>query len=194
MTGEGARELATTRAVDALPAGAWRALHDVRFPARRLATVDHLVVGRAGVFVVDSRDWTGAIDVDSNVLTQDGSSRDATVDRVADSGKALTQLVPELDPQYVVPVLCFDRDEPITGWAGEVLVCTAGNLVDVFTSQRRVWDAARAKRVFDGLTWALPPDWYRIGEPSGPPRSGHRLDGPARKSWVPWRRSSAKHV
>ncbi len=194
MTGEFAHELATTRALDALPAGAWRVMHDVRVPGRRVTNVDHIAVGRAGVFVIDSRDWSGQLEVRSQVLTQDGSDRQATADRVTDSARALAEVTPDLDPQFVVPVLCFDRDEPLSGWAGEVLVCTTGNLVDLLTTQRRVWDPTTADSMFDRLAWTLPPDTYRVGAPSGPPRNGHRLEGRARTRLMPRRRSAARHV
>ncbi len=151
MTGESVREEATTRALDALPADAWRLMGDVRCPARRVANIDHIVVGRAGVFVIDSRDWSGHLEVHEQMLTQDGSNRDATIDRVADAALGVAEVVLDLDPRLVVPVLCFDRDEPVSGWVHGVLVCTTGNLVEQLTSQRRVWERAEADQVFERL-------------------------------------------
>jgi hypothetical protein len=194
MAGETVQELATARALNALPAGAWRVMHDVRCPGRRVANVDHIVVGRAGVFVIDSRDWSGHLEVHSHVLTQDGSSREATVACVADSALAVAEVVAGLEPQLVTPVLCFDREEPVAGWAHGVLVCTTGNLVELLTTQKRVWEPPQADQMFDRLTWTLPSETYRVGEPSGPPRNGHRLEGRARTGLLRWRRSSAKHV
>src|SRR4051794_1163993 len=192
MTGEFAHELATTRALDALPAGVWRVMHDVRVPGRRVTNVGHIAVGRGGVFVIDSRDWSGQLEVRVQVLTQDGSDRQSTVDRVADSARALAEVTPGLDPECVVPVLCFDRDEPLSGRVGEVLVCTTSNLVDLLTSQKRVWDPDSAELMFDRLVWTLPPETYRVGEPSGPPRSGHRREGRARTRLMPRRRRAAR--
>jgi hypothetical protein len=193
MAGESARELATTRALDQLPAGAWRVMYDVRCPGRRVLNVDHIVVGRAGVFVVDSRDWSGQLEVREQVLMQDGSNREATTVRVADSALALAEVF-ELDPARVVAVLCFDRDEALSGRASDILVCTTSNVVDLLTTQRRVWSQAEADLVFDRIAWVLPESTYRIGTPTGPPRDGHRLEGRARTRLLRWKRSSAKHA
>src|SRR3954452_18934163 len=54
-----------------LPA-AWTALHDVRWPGRRFANIDHIVIGPGGVFVVDSKNWSGNITVSAGVLRQNG--------------------------------------------------------------------------------------------------------------------------
>jgi hypothetical protein len=194
MAGEPARELATTRALEALPGGTWRVMHEVRCPGRRVQNIDHIVVGRAGVFVIDSRDWSGQLEVRSQVLTHEGSSREATVARVADSALAVAEVVPALEPHLVVPVLCFDRDEPMSGWAQEVLVCTTSNLVELLTTQKRVLAPADVDQMFDRLTWALPLATYRIGAPSGPPRNVHRLEGRARTRLLRLRRPSAKHA
>ena len=189
------REQATSRALDGLPAGEWRAMYDVRCPARRVANLDHIVVGRAGVFVVDSRDWSGHLEVHSHVLTQDGSNRGATVSRVADSALAVAEVMTGLEPELVTPVLCFDREERVSGWVRGVLVCTTGNLVDRLTKQPKVWEPAQVDQMFAQLTWGLPGITYRIGEPSGQAvRRGHRREGRARTGFAPWRRTSAQHV
>src|SRR3954447_4904968 len=194
MTGELARELATTHALNQLPGGAWRLMQDLRCTQRRLANLDHIVVGRGGVFVIDSRKWMGQLELRSGVLLQDGSRRESTVARTAESAVAVAEMVPGIDPDLVVPVLCFDREEPISGWAREVLVYTTGNIVELLTSQKRVLALEEVDQLFERLTWSLPSTMYSIGAPSGEARSGHRLEGRARTRVVPRKRSSAKHV
>jgi hypothetical protein len=194
LAGETAREGGATRALEALPGGQWRALHDVRCSLRRLSNLDHIVVGRTGVFVIDTRDWSGRLEVGSQVLTQDGSSRETTLDCVAESALALSDVIPGLDPRVVVPVLCFNRDEPVSGWARDVLVCTAGNVVDLLTTQKRILEPAQVDQLFDLVQWSLPAAKYRVGEPSGQPRNLHRLEGRARTRWTWWKGSSAKHL
>ena len=168
MRGETAREEATTRALDALPVEVWRTMYDVCCPARRVANLDHIVVGPGGVFVIDSRDWSGSLEVRGQVLLHDGSNRGATVARVADAARGMAEVVLEVDPRFVVPVLCFDRAESVSGWAHDVLVCTTGNLVEQLQAQPPVWEPAEAERMFDRLSWVLPPETYRILEPTGP--------------------------
>ena len=48
------------------------------------------------------------------------------------------------------------RHEPLSGWAGEVLVCTTGNLVDLLSTQRRVSGTTTADSMFDRLAWTCP--------------------------------------
>lgn len=56
-------EAATAQALDALPKDQWTVFHDVRWPGRKLANVDHVVVGPGGVFVIDSKNWSGRVEV-----------------------------------------------------------------------------------------------------------------------------------
>jgi hypothetical protein len=194
MPGEAPRELGTTRALEALPSGAWREMHQVRWPSRLMTNLDHIVVGRAGVFLIDSRDWSGQIEVSSQGLTQDGFNREATLARLVEAAVAVAKQLPGLDPRHVVPVLCFDSDEPVWAWVGDVLVCTTANVVDLLVTQRRVFAADKVDDLFNVLKWLLPSGSYRIGEPSGPSRPGHRRDGRSRRRLAWRRRSSAKHA
>jgi hypothetical protein len=130
-----AGEEATAAALAALPAESWTVFHDLRWPGRRFANVDHIVVGPPGVFVVDSKNWSGTISVRENVLRQNGRSRQETVAGAADSALAVAQLVPLLRPDVVRPVLCFVREEQMTGWARDVRVCSTPNLVEMLLSR-----------------------------------------------------------
>ena len=194
MAGEDAREQATTRALDALPSGAWRELYQVRGASRLLANLDHIVVGRAGIFIVDSRDWAGDLEVGPQSLTHDGISPEATLSHLVDAAKATAELLPDLDPRHVVPVLCFDNKLPLSAWVGGVLVCTTANVVDVLLAQPRVVGAEQVDTLFNRLMWALPLVSYRVGEPKGEARSGHRREGKARTRLGRRKRSSARHA
>jgi hypothetical protein len=102
--------------------------HDVRWPGRRRANLDHVVVGPPGVFVVDTKNWSGRIEVRVGVLRQDGRSREKAVTGVADAARALADRLPSIDPAHVHPVLCFVTDEPLTGWARDVMVCSTATV------------------------------------------------------------------
>ncbi|MFC7725319.1 nuclease-related domain-containing protein [Nocardioides sp. GCM10028917] len=49
-----AGEVAVATALAALPAG-WVVLHDLAWPGRQRANLDHVVIGPGGVFVVDAK-------------------------------------------------------------------------------------------------------------------------------------------
>jgi hypothetical protein len=128
-------EEATAVELAALPAESWTVFHDLRWPGRRFANVDHMVVGPPGVFVIDSKNWSGTISVRGNVLRQNGRSREKDVVGAAESALAVGQLAPLLRPDLVHPVLCFVRDEQLTGWARDVMVCSTANLVTMLLSR-----------------------------------------------------------
>jgi Nuclease-related domain len=41
----------------------WQVLHDVHWPGRPFANIDHIAVGPAGVVVIDSKNWSGPVEV-----------------------------------------------------------------------------------------------------------------------------------
>jgi hypothetical protein len=131
-------EEATATALAALPAEEWTVFHDLRWPGRKFANVDHVVVGPPGVFVIDSKNWTGSVTVAENVLRQNGRAREAAVHGAAEAGLAISGLSRTVSPLHVHPVLCFVRDEPVAGWARDVMLCSTSNLVEMLTSRSRV--------------------------------------------------------
>jgi len=131
-------EEAVAAALAQLPAVTWTVFDDVRWPGRRYANVDHIVVGPPGVFVIDSKNWSGQVTVKAGVLRQSGRSREASVSAAAEAGLAVAGLVPTLEPHFVHPVLCFVREEELSGWARDVMVCSTPNVVALLTSRSAV--------------------------------------------------------
>lgn len=126
-------EAATAALLQQLPAG-WTAIHDVRWPSRRFANIDHLVIGPGGVFVIDSKNWSGHISVDNGVLRQNGRSREKSVAACADAGLAVAELAGPYTGR-VAPVLCFTTAVPLTGWCRDVLVCSSSTLSHMLLSR-----------------------------------------------------------
>ena len=172
-------EAATAKVLASLPPG-WAALHDVRWPGRRLANVDHVIVGPGGVFVIDSKNWTGRIIVDGGRLRQNGYSREKTVAAAADAALAIAELIsPYAD--YVHPVLCIVGQDRLTGWCREVMVCSTTNLVDMLTTRPVVFTPAQIRH----LHWRLHADLWRVSpvpseQPSEPSRAKATASTPAR--------------
>lgn len=131
-------EQATAAALDALPKDTWTVFHDIRWPGRKYANVDHVVVGPPGIFVVDSKNWTGSITITDNVLRQNGRSRETAVAGAAEAALAVAGLTPVVIPQHVQPVVCFVRDETLTGWARDVMVCSTANVVQMLATRPEV--------------------------------------------------------
>lgn len=131
-------EQRTAEALTSLPEQAWTVFHDLRWPGRRFANVDHVVVGLSGVYVVDSKNWTGTIAVRDGVLRSNGYSRERQVSDVAEAALAVARLTPLLRPDLVKPVLCFVRDEPIKAWARDVMLTSTSTLVQMLMSRTPV--------------------------------------------------------
>jgi hypothetical protein len=54
-------ERRTARLLDRLVRDGFVVFHDLSVPGNTSANVDHLVVGPSGVFVIDSKQWTGSV-------------------------------------------------------------------------------------------------------------------------------------
>lgn len=148
-------EAATARALDALPKDQWTVFHDVRWPGRKLANVDHVVVGPGGVFVIDSKNWSGRVEVRDKVLRQNGYQRETTVASAAEAAIAVSLVIPDLSQRLAVPVLCFVREAPLSGWARDVMVCSTSNIADMLTSRPPVLDQMTREHICLGLDLSL---------------------------------------
>lgn len=129
-------EAATAEALKAL-SNEWVVLHDLRWPGRRFANIDHVVIGPGGVFVIDSKNWSGQVKLDGRTIRQNGRSRHKAVAGCARAAIDVGQLVP-LYIDHVYPVLCFEGRE-IAGSAYEVMVCSTGNVAETLMSRPRVF-------------------------------------------------------
>ncbi|MEN8707227.1 MAG: nuclease-related domain-containing protein [Nocardioides marinisabuli] len=148
-------EEATAQALDALPEDQWTVFHDVRWPGRKLANVDHVVVGPGGVFVIDTKNWSGRVEVRDKILRQNGYQRETAVSSAAEAAIAVSLVIPDLSQGLAVPVLCFARDESISGWARDVMVCSTSNIAGMLTSRPPVLDQTTREHICLGLELSL---------------------------------------
>ncbi|MBM7782181.1 nuclease-related domain-containing protein [Arthrobacter tumbae] len=74
----------------------WRVLHDVHWPGRPKANLDHVLVGPGGVVVLDTKNWTGTVELRRGELHQNGH-RARRIDTVLDQASAVAAL---LEPQH----------------------------------------------------------------------------------------------
>jgi hypothetical protein len=177
---------------------AWTVLHDVRWPGRQRANIDHLVVGPTGVFVIDSKNWSGRITLADGVLLQNGRRRERAVSGCADAATAVALRLPDLTAQ-VEPVLCFTRDDPMHERSRGVLLCSTSTLVDLLTSRPTIWDAHDVRQVVDRVRSleivetdgvATKPQRRRTAAPAPAPRL-ERAPEPASQHHPPRRRRRA---
>jgi hypothetical protein len=129
-------ERATAAVLDELPSGQWRVLHDVPWPGRPRANIDHIVIGPAGVFVVDSKNWSGAISVRGGVLRQGRYAREGAVAASEQAARAVARML-RLPASKVKPILCLVREDELVAATRDVTVCSTGSIVQVLTSRPR---------------------------------------------------------
>lgn len=91
--------------LELLRAEGWYVVHDVRWPGRARANLDHVVVGPPGVLVVDSKNWSGSVTLEGGRLRQNGHPRDREARAAADAAAAVAARLGT--GVVVLPVICL---------------------------------------------------------------------------------------
>lgn len=90
----------------------WFLLHDVHWPGRPLARLDHVLVGPGGVMVIGAKSWTGHVEVTEGVLRHNGYAQHPAVEVALAQAAAVAALLPPSRRRFVRSLIC------ITGQAG----------------------------------------------------------------------------
>ncbi len=128
-------ERAVGSILDELRVRGWAVFHDVRWPGRVRANLDHVVVGPPGVFVVDAKNWSGRIHVRDDTFWCHGRRQDRVVAAAGDAALAVAGIVGAPATAHVRSALCFVRDEPVAGWCHDVMLCSTGNLREMLLTR-----------------------------------------------------------
>ncbi len=75
----------------------WRMLHDVHWPGRAKANIDHIAVGPGGVLVIDAKNWSGEVRLRHGELYQNGYTRKRETASALEQCAAVSAL---LEPQH----------------------------------------------------------------------------------------------
>jgi hypothetical protein len=102
---EGER-LTANRLGELTPQG-WFLLHDVHWPGRPLASLDHVLVGPGGVVVVDAKTWSGNVEVRDGVLRQNAYSRNPAVEGALGQAAAVAALLDAPHRHLVRSIICL---------------------------------------------------------------------------------------
>lgn len=149
-----AGERATANALKALPADDWVVLHDLRWPGRPFANIDHIAIGPGGVFVIDSKNWSGRVQLTGDVLRQNGRPRGREVLSSREAAAAVSRRLIYVPPDYVTPVLCIVGSD-VGGRVGQVVVCHKTSIVDALTSRQPVLTPDMVRAVANDLRGQL---------------------------------------
>ena len=93
----------------------WYVLHDVHWPGRPKANLDHVLVGPGGVVVVDSKNWTGEVRVASGVLWQGRFARTQAVEGALAQCAAVASVLTPPHRRLVRPLICMAAQPDLFG-------------------------------------------------------------------------------
>lgn len=184
-------ELRTAAVLDALRGEGWLLLHDVLWPGRPQANLDHVAVGPGGVVVVDAKRWAGQVSVAGGKLRCGRWQKTSECQAAARMASDVASL---LDPRHrtaVTSALCL-VEQPVPATPVEMGVVAVGDahLADHLRSLPRRFDDDDVSAVHAQLRGLLagassPPV---LAAPSAPvlravePLPGARAAAPTRRS------------
>lgn len=93
----------------------WIALHDLRWPERQRANIDHIAVGPGGIVIIDAKNWSGRVAVSDGALRQNGYRRESSAEGVSQAAADVTALLAPQHRTAIRAVLCLAaQDQPPT--------------------------------------------------------------------------------
>lgn len=170
--------------LETLQSQGWMALHDVHWPGRPKANLDHVLVGPGGVIVIDAKNWSGDIHLRNGVLRQNGYSREREVAGVVEQCSAVAALLEPQHRRYVQAWLCMVGQPDLQGsTASGARVQGIDTLCHAIGAVPAVLDASAVEAIHEHLTNLLagtssPPLLTSGNVPTGPSDFMHD-SGPA---------------
>jgi hypothetical protein len=149
----------TASLLDELVTHGFRCLHDRAWPGTRSANIDHVVVGPSGVFVVDTKNWSGDVRVEGGQLYRGDALCDDDLAKVHAQADALRlELASTGLPPIHVHAVCalHGRDLPKT-IVDNVWVVGAEVLPRALLRHNRALTEGQIVEVLDGVGLAAPP-------------------------------------
>lgn len=93
----------------------WYVLHNVNWPGRPDARLDHVLVGPGGVVVVEVKSWSGEVRVSSGLLWQDRYARTQAVEGALAQGAAVASVLPPPHRRLVRSLICMAGQPDLFG-------------------------------------------------------------------------------
>ncbi|MHA7283688.1 nuclease-related domain-containing protein [Arthrobacter sp. TMS2-4] len=75
----------------------WKVLHDVHWPGRPRANIDHIAIGPGGILIIDAKNWSGDVRLRNGELCQNGYTRKRETASLLEQCSAVAVL---LEPQH----------------------------------------------------------------------------------------------
>ncbi|RKO23387.1 NERD domain-containing protein [Pseudarthrobacter phenanthrenivorans] len=153
----------------------WYVLHDVHWPGRPKANLDHVLVGPGGVVVVDSKNWSGEVRVASGVLWQGRYARTQAVEGALAQCAAVASVVAPPHRRLVRPLICMAAQPDLFGvTSSDVAVAGAQRVVGAIEALPPVLDQQAVVGLYEHLGQELTHEQepgitaFRNVRPAGP--------------------------
>jgi hypothetical protein len=131
--GDGAREdsegkeSSIVEALEGIGAG-WERIDDIKWPGYEFANVDHVLVGPAGVFVIDLQHGKGVFDLDhAKSVRRDARSPKPAVEDLVSAAHAVGSLLGMVHRRPMA-VLCLVDETGVETTIGDALICSIDKL------------------------------------------------------------------
>jgi Nuclease-related domain len=155
-------EAITAAALVPLKTEGWNILHDRRMPGRR-DNIDHVAVGPGGVWVIETKNWSGRLVVGADRLRSNGRAAEGLYDQVWRQADAVTAALPRVGVR-ARPAVCVvggqlvhGRDHAGRRVHGPVEFHTCESLARRLRGAPTVLTPAQVANVTTALVGALPP-------------------------------------
>lgn len=146
--------------LDVLDGAGWVVLNDRYKDSTSRVNLDHVVVGPPGVFVIDSKKWSGRLRLDERGMAVNGYRRDkALADALELTGSVHARALSLHGPLTSCAVLAFVDDVglPAPVWHQGVALLQAGDLLPWLTGRPAALSPQEVQRLGSSLDAALPP-------------------------------------
>jgi hypothetical protein len=171
-------QIVAERLATLVPHG-WFLLHDMHWPGRPKATLDHVLVGPGGVIVVDAKNWTGEVSVASGVLWQGRFARTQSVEGALAQCAAVASVMAPQHRRFVRPLICLAGQPDLFGiTSSDVAVAGSDRVVAAVLALPTVLDEEAVAALYAHLGKELtqepaaesPVVRALTSKPAGPPR------------------------
>lgn len=137
-------------ALEALGAG-WQRIDDIRWPGYEFANVDHVIVGPAGVFVIDVQRGTKLYDLDEGAkLRRHARLPKREVEDVVSAAHAVGSLLGMVHRRPMA-VLCLVDERRVEATIGEALICSPDTLLPRLGAMAPILDQTQVREIAERL-------------------------------------------
>jgi hypothetical protein len=105
-------EVRTGRLLESLEADGFRVLHDRKIPGARTANIDHIVIGPPGIYVIETKSYSGSLQIRGGEVFVAGRRKNGWIDEVNREAEAVRRALADEVAAHgwtVTGIICLHR-------------------------------------------------------------------------------------